>query len=135
MAIETMDLPIKNGDFPVRYVSHYQRVTAVSTCLNALDVTRFRVDCRAPLAELTALEVWDKHQNCGRVDYTKYLSQDKGGADRGQDTSPYILGHSSNDLDGYILGHSWTFLDILGHSWTFLDYYYYYYYYYYHYHG
>ena len=42
---------------------------------------RFRVDCRAPLAELTALEVWDKHQNCGRVDYTKYLSQEKEGAD------------------------------------------------------
>eukprot|EP00435_Cladocopium_sp_Y103_P035051 s1304_g9.t1 len=32
-----------------------------------------------PLAELTALEVWDKHQNCGRVDYTKYLSQEKEG--------------------------------------------------------
>jgi len=26
MAIEIVDLPIENGDFPVRYVSHYQRV-------------------------------------------------------------------------------------------------------------
>ena len=26
MAIEIVDFPIKNGDFPVRYVSHYQRV-------------------------------------------------------------------------------------------------------------
>ena len=24
MAIEIVDLPMKNGDFPVRYVSHYQ---------------------------------------------------------------------------------------------------------------
>ena len=26
MAIEIVDFPIKNGDFPVRYVSHYQEV-------------------------------------------------------------------------------------------------------------
>ena len=26
MAIEIVDFPIKHGDFPVRYVSHYQRV-------------------------------------------------------------------------------------------------------------
>ena len=26
MAIEIVDLPSKNGDFPVRHVSHYQRV-------------------------------------------------------------------------------------------------------------
>ena len=26
MAIEEVDLPIKNGDFPVRYVNVYQRV-------------------------------------------------------------------------------------------------------------
>ena len=25
--IEIVDLPIESGDFPVRYVSHYQRVT------------------------------------------------------------------------------------------------------------
>eukprot|EP00438_Fugacium_kawagutii_P014287 Skav226004 [mRNA] locus=scaffold1010:96057:99800:- [translate_table: standard] len=36
---------------------------------------KFRVDCQEPKVEgLTALEVWDKHHNCGRVDYTKYLS-------------------------------------------------------------
>ena len=27
MAIEIVDLPIENGDFPVRYVSHYKRVS------------------------------------------------------------------------------------------------------------
>ncbi|CAL1166322.1 unnamed protein product [Cladocopium goreaui] len=42
-------------------------------------LAQFRVDCRAPLEELRALEVWDKHQNCGRVGYTKYLSQEKEG--------------------------------------------------------
>ena len=26
MAIEIVDFPIKNGDFPVRYVTNYQRV-------------------------------------------------------------------------------------------------------------
>ena len=26
IAIEILDVPIKHGDFPVRYVSHYQRV-------------------------------------------------------------------------------------------------------------
>ena len=24
--VEIVDVPLKNGDFPVRYVSHYQRV-------------------------------------------------------------------------------------------------------------
>ena len=27
MAIEIVDFPINKGDFPVRYVSHYQRVS------------------------------------------------------------------------------------------------------------
>ena len=27
MTIEIVDFPIKNGDFPISYVSHYQRVT------------------------------------------------------------------------------------------------------------
>ena len=32
MAIEIVDFPIKNGDFPVRYVSHYQRVSKNDLC-------------------------------------------------------------------------------------------------------
>ena len=38
MAIEIVDFPIKNGDFPVRYVSHYQRgVGFVPSCDPELD--------------------------------------------------------------------------------------------------
>ena len=33
MAIEIVYFPIKNGDFPVRYVSHYQRVYPLSSAL------------------------------------------------------------------------------------------------------
>ena len=29
MAIEIVDFPIKNSDFPVRYVSHYQKLTSL----------------------------------------------------------------------------------------------------------
>ena len=31
MAIEIVDLPIKHGDFPVRYVNVYQKVTPIKS--------------------------------------------------------------------------------------------------------
>ena len=31
MAIEIVDLPIENGDFPVRYVTVYRRVSAIKS--------------------------------------------------------------------------------------------------------
>lgn len=70
-------------------------------------LAQFRVDCRAPLAELTALEVWDKHQNCGRVDYTKYLSQDKGGnksqGNQSRGKEAHTVRKSNNGIDIVVL--------------------------------
>ena len=62
------------------------------------------MDCRAPLEELRALEVWDKHQNCGRVGYTKYLSQEKEGAE--------ILTAGSRNTSIHDLNRSMTRLKI-----------------------
>ena len=38
MAIEIVDLPMKNGDFPVRYVNVYQRVDMVKMACWEMEV-------------------------------------------------------------------------------------------------
>ena len=38
ITIEIVDLPMKPGDFPVRYVSHYQRVCTLLICLKMMHI-------------------------------------------------------------------------------------------------